>query len=76
MKLYMNWGEAWDLMFRSFLVFIFFGLLWLKLVDPVIPCLFGWPVPLGLAGAYFYYGWRRAKETWLIEDRERSDEEA
>ena len=28
MKLYMDWAETWDLLFRSFLVFIFFGLLW------------------------------------------------
>ena len=65
MKLYMHWGEAWDLMFRSFLVFIFFGLLWLKYIDPTISCLFGFPVPVLLAVAYFYRGWRKAKLAWL-----------
>lgn len=75
MKLYMDWGEAWDLMFRSFLAFIFFGLLWLKFLDPRISCLFGWPIPLALAGAYFYWGWRKAKARWLIEQRELGNEE-
>jgi hypothetical protein len=63
----MDWGAAWDLMFRSFLVFILFGLLWLKFVDPLIPCMFGFPVPVALALAYFYWGWRKAKTTWLEE---------
>lgn len=67
MKLYMDLGDAWDLMFRSFLVFVFFGLLWLKFVDPVIPCMFGFPVPVLLGVAYFYWGWRKAKMTWLEE---------
>ena len=67
MRLYMDWGAAWDLMFRSFLVFILFGLLWLKFVDPVIPCMFGFPVPLLFAVAYFYWGWRKAKTTWQEE---------
>jgi hypothetical protein len=70
MKLYMDLGEAWDLMFRSFLVFIFMGILWLKFVDPIIPCLFGFPVPLLCAAGYFYWGWRKAKKAWLQEQQE------
>jgi hypothetical protein len=64
----MHWGDVWDLMFRSFLVFIFFGLLWLKYVDPFIPCLFGLPVPIALGVVYFYWGWRKAKIAWLKEE--------
>jgi hypothetical protein len=52
------------------LVFIFFGLLWLKFIDPVIPCMFGFPVPVILAVAYFYWGWRKAKNQWLKETEE------
>jgi len=76
MKLYMDWGEAWDLMFRSFLVFIFFGLLWLRFVDPVVPCSLGFPVPVILAIAYFLWGHNRAKKRWLQEQGEAGDEEA
>lgn len=72
MKLYMHWGDAWDLMFRSFLVFIFFGLLWLKYIDATIPCMFGFPIPLILAVAYFYWGWRKAKLAWLKEQSARA----
>jgi hypothetical protein len=74
MKLYMHWGEAWDLMFRSLLVFVFFGLLWLKFIDPTIPCLFGFPIPVLLGVAYFYWGWRKAKITWLKEQEEANTE--
>jgi protein-S-isoprenylcysteine O-methyltransferase Ste14 len=65
MRLYMDWGATWDLMFRSFLVFVFFGLLWLRFVDPVVPCMFGFPVPVLLALAYFYWGWRKARSAWF-----------
>jgi hypothetical protein len=64
----MDLGAAWDLMFRSLLVFIFFSLLWLKYVDHVIPCLFGFPVPVLFGIAYFYWGWRKAKKAWLKEE--------
>jgi hypothetical protein len=73
MKLYMHWGEAWDLMFRSFLVFVFFALLWLKYIDATIPCLFGFPVPILLGLAYFYWGWRKAKTAWLKEQEEEQE---
>jgi len=73
MKLYMHWGEAWDLMFRSLLVFIFFGLLWLKYIDATIPCLFGFPVPILLGLAYFYWGWRKAKLAWLKEQEQEKE---
>ena len=73
MKLYMHWAEAWDLMFRSFLVFIFFGLLWLKYIDATIPCLFGFPVPILLGLAYFYWGWRKAKIAWFKEQEEEKE---
>jgi cadmium resistance protein CadD (predicted permease) len=71
----MDLGSAWDLMFRSVLVFIFFALLWLKFIDPIIPCLFGFPVPVLLGVAYFYWGWRKAKIAWLREQEEESSEE-
>lgn len=70
MKLYMDLGQAWDLFFRSFLVLIFFGLMWLKFVDPIIPCLFGFPVPIVSGFLYFYIGWRKAKKAWLEEERD------
>ena len=70
MKLYMHWGEAWDLLFRSVLVFVFFGLLWLRFIDATIPCLFGFPIPVLLGVTYFYWGWRKAKIAWLKEQEE------
>ncbi len=75
MKLYMDLGSAWDLMFRSFLVFIFVGLVWLKFIDPIIPCVAGLPVPILAGFLYFYIGWRKAKKSWLIEEQERRERE-
>jgi hypothetical protein len=67
MKLYMEWGEAWDLMFRSFLMFIGVGLLWLYYLDPIISCVVGIPVPTLAGGLYFYWGWRKAKQAYFQE---------
>jgi protein-S-isoprenylcysteine O-methyltransferase Ste14 len=65
MRLYMDWGEAWDLMFRSFIVFIGVGLIWLKFMDPIILCTVGLPVPILAGGLYFYWGWRKAKQRYF-----------
>jgi protein-S-isoprenylcysteine O-methyltransferase Ste14 len=73
MKLYMDLGDAWDLGFRSFLVFIFAGLLWLKFVDPIIACVIGLPVPALIGFLYFYWGWSNAKKAWKKEEQEREE---
>jgi hypothetical protein len=73
MKLYMDLGNAWDLAFRSFLVFILFGLLWLKFIDPVISCSIGFPIPVLIALFYFHRGWSTAKKNWLKDELEREE---
>jgi protein-S-isoprenylcysteine O-methyltransferase Ste14 len=73
MKLYMDLGDAWDLGFRSFLVFIFAGLLWLRFVDPIITCVIGLPVPVLIGLLYFYWGWNNAKKAWMKENLEREE---
>lgn len=73
MKLYMDLGNAWDLAFRSFLVFIFIGLLWLKFVDPIISCSLGFPIPILIGFLYFYSGWNKARKDWRKEDQERKE---
>jgi hypothetical protein len=75
MKLYMDWGEAWDLMFRSFIVFVGAGLFWLKFLDPFIPCTAGLPVPILVGGLYFYWGWRKAKQAYLQEMKIESEDQ-
>lgn len=75
MKLYMDWAEAWDLMFRSFLLFIFIGLVWLKFLDPLVPCSTAFFVPLLGAVGYFWWGRNKAKVAWLAEQAEFDDEE-
>ena len=71
MKLYMGYGEAWDLFFRSFLVFVFVGALWLKFLDPhpYMGCMFWFFVPVGVSVVYFWWGWRQARIRWEIEQR-------
>ncbi len=69
-KSFMNFGDYWDLTFRSFLVFIFFGLVWLKFLDPYISCSIGFPVPLLIAVLYWFWGRNRARKKWLKEQEE------
>jgi hypothetical protein len=73
MKLYMGIADAWDLAFRSFLVFIFAGLLWLKFIDPIISCAIGFPIPVLVGLFFFYRGWLNAKKDWIKENLEWED---
>ena len=59
----MSFAEIWDRLFWSFLVTIFVGLVWLKFLDPVVPCVGpGLVVAVTAGGIYFYLGWRRATQ--------------
>jgi hypothetical protein len=57
----MSLADIWDRFFWSFIVAIFVGLVWLKYLDPVVPCVGpGLVVAAIVGGIYFYLGWRRA----------------
>jgi len=57
----MSLADLWDRFFWSFIVAIFVGLVWLKFLDPVVPCVGPGLVVAAIAGGiYFYLGWRRA----------------
>lgn len=57
----MSLAEIWDRFFWSAMVAIFVGLVWLKFLDPVVPCVGpGLVVAVIAGGIYFYWGWRKA----------------
>ena len=52
---------AWDRFFWSVMIAIFVGLVWLKFLDPMLPCVGpGIVVAAIVGGVYFYLGWRKA----------------
>ena len=54
-------ADAWDRFFWSVIIAIFAGLVWLKFLDPVLPCVGPGIVVAGVVGGiYFYLGWRKA----------------
>lgn len=57
----MSLADAWDRFFWSVMLAIFVGLVWLKFLDPVVPCVGpGLVVAAIVGGIYFYLGWRKA----------------
>jgi hypothetical protein len=57
----MSVADMWGRFFWSVIIAIFVGLVWLKFIDSVVPCV--WPgliVATIVGGVYFYLGWRRA----------------
>lgn len=57
-------ADAWDRFFWSVMIAIFVGLVWLKFLDPMLPCVGPGIVVAGIAGGiYFYLGWRKATRT-------------
>jgi hypothetical protein len=57
-------ADAWDRFFWSVMIAIFVGLVWLKFLDPVLPCVGPGIVVAGIVGGtYFYLGWRKATRT-------------
>ena len=57
----MSLADAWDRFFWSVMLAIFVGLVWLKFLDPVLPCVGpGLVVAAIVGGIYFYLGWRKA----------------
>lgn len=57
----MSLADAWDRFFWSAIIGMFVGLVWLKFLDPRIPCVGPGLIVAVTAGAiYFYLGWRRA----------------
>jgi hypothetical protein len=57
----MTLADAWDRFFWSVMIAIFVGLVWLKFLDPVLPCVGPGIVVAGIVGGiYFYLGWRKA----------------
>jgi len=57
----MSLADAWDRFFWSAIIAMFVGLVWLKFLDPVVPCVGpGLVVAAIVGGLYFYLGWRKA----------------
>jgi hypothetical protein len=63
----MSITDLWDRIFWSLIVAIFVGLVWLKYVDPVLPCVGPGLVVAAIAGGIYFYPWwrtaRRAVQT-------------
>lgn len=58
----MSITDLWDRIFWAIIVGIFVGLVWLKFLDPVLPCVGPGLVVATIAGGiYFYPWWRKAR---------------
>ena len=56
----MSFAELWDRAFWGIVIAIFIGLVWLRFLDPVVPCVGpGLVVSLAAGGAYIYWGVRK-----------------
>jgi hypothetical protein len=63
-------ADVWDRFFWSVIITIFVGLVWLKFLDPVLPCVGpGLMVAALVGGAYFYLGWRDLKRQSLQQEQ-------
>ena len=57
----MTLSEAWDRMFWSIMLTIFVGLLWMKFLQPIIPCEGpGVVISIVIGIVFFATGWRTA----------------
>lgn len=57
----MSLADIWDRFFWSVMIALFVGLVWLKYLDPVVPCVGpGLVVAAIVGGIYFYLEWRKA----------------
>ncbi|MDH4137030.1 MAG: hypothetical protein OEW09_10005 [Anaerolineae bacterium] len=59
----MSLADIWDRFFWSVMIALFVGLVWLRFLDPVVPCVGpGLVVAAIVGGIYFYLGWRKATQ--------------
>lgn len=66
----MSITELWDRSFWGFAIAIFVGLVWLKYVDPFVPCV--WPgviVAAAVGAIYVYVGVRKMRQSRRSEER-------
>ncbi len=59
----MSLNDLWDRTFWGLVIGIFVGLVWLKFVDPIVPCV--WPgvvVSVAVGAAYVTYAVRKLRQ--------------
>jgi hypothetical protein len=59
----MSLNDLWDRAFWGLLISIFVGLVWLKFLDPIIPCV--WPgvvVSVAVGSAYVSFAVRKLRQ--------------
>jgi hypothetical protein len=67
----MSLADIWGRFFWSVLIVIFVGLVWLKFLDPVVPCVGpGLIVAVIVGGIHFYLGWRKATRAAQTDETE------
>jgi hypothetical protein len=55
-------ADIWDRIFWSAMLALLVGLVWLKFLDPIVPCVGpGLIVAVIAGGIYFYLWWRKAR---------------
>jgi len=65
----MSIADMWDRFFWSAIIGMFVGIVWLKFLDPVVPCAGpGLVVAFIAGGIYFYLGVRKARRTAQTEE--------
>ena len=65
----MSLTELWDRAFWGFAIAIFVGLVWLKYLDPIVPCV--WPgviVAMAVGAVYVYLGVRKMRQAESSEE--------
>ncbi len=65
----MSLNDLWDRAFWGFAIAIFVGLVWLKFIDPIVPCI--WPgvmVSAAIGLAYLIIGIRKMRQAQKSED--------
>jgi hypothetical protein len=62
-----DFADVWDRIFWSAMLALFVGLVWLKFVDPIVPCAGPGLIVAAIAGGIYFYVWwrkfRRAVQT-------------
>jgi len=65
----MSIADMWDRFFWSAIIGLFVGIVWLKFLDPVFPCVGpGLVVAFIVGGIYFYLGVRKSRRTAQTEE--------